>query len=452
MKIFSALLLACLAFSAPTSWAKTEKIRETALPNGLKVHEYRMQNGLQILLVPDKSAPVFTFQAWFKVGSAVEKMDPKLNRTGLAHLFEHMMFRGTPKYPDQVFDNKLSAAGAVGLNATTWLDRTNYFESLPKERLELVFELESDRMTNLAINEALFKTELGAVFGELKMRNDKPSSVAYELLWNLAFDQHPYKHSVIGTPDELNSFTVEDAMHFYKTYYSPNNAALIILGDFSIPRALALSEKYYGKMKSQPIPDHTPPVEPVQTKARTKKINHPLANSDVLMLGHKIPDINSEDMAALDVVASVLAYGNGSWLEQELVQEGIVSSVSCSPSKNRYPSLFITSIQMAPGKSAGNAMKVVRNAMDRIQDGKVSAAELERAKNQYLLYTYGELLNQSNIGRTLGEALTSADNYLRDFEILDQVKKVTVADLQRVAKAYLTEERSSLLTVSPEGK
>lgn len=447
MKFLSLFALA-MAFSAP-SWAKTEKIGETALPNGLKVHEYRLHNGLQILLVPDHSAPVVTFQAWFKIGSAGEKMDPQLKRTGLAHLFEHMMFRGTPKNPDQVFDNKLSAAGAVGMNATTWIDRTNYFESVPKERLELVFDLESDRMVNLAINEKLFKTELGAVFGELKLRDDRPGSVAYEKLWKLAFTAHPYKYETIGTPDELNSFTVKDANHFYKTYYAPNNAALILLGDFTVARALALTEKYYGKMKSQVLPTHEFPVEPEQTSARTQTFPHPLAVSDVLMWGFKIPDMRHRDIAALDVAASILAYGNGSWLEQELVQEGIVSSVSASPSKTRYPSLFIFSIQMAPGKSSDSALKIVRSALTRLSDGKVSAEELERAKNQYLLYSYGELLSLNNIGRTLGEALTASDNFLRDFEILEEVKKVTVEDLQRVTKTYLTENRSSLLTVTP---
>jgi zinc protease len=447
MRILSALLLS-LVLSAP-AWAKTEKVQEAKLPNGLVVHEYRMANGMQLLLVPEHSAPVFTYQVWFKVGSAVEKMDPKLQRTGLAHLFEHMMFRGTPKNPDQVFDQKLSAAGAVGMNATTWLDRTNYFQSLPKERLELVFELESDRMANLVINEQLFKTELGAVFGELKMRNDKPTAVAYEKLWDLAFDKSPYKWPVIGTEEELKSFTVDDAMYFYKTYYAPNNATLILLGDFQIPAALRLAEKYYGKMVAQEIPQAEMPVDPEQKRARTRTLTHPLANSEILMMGFKIPGILDNDLPALDVVAGVLAYGNGSWLEQELVQEGIASTVYAYPSRTRQPGLFTLSAQMAPGKSAGEALKVIRSALARIRDGKVSAAELERAKNQYLLYAYGELLSLSNVGRNLGEALASSDNYLRNFEILERVKKVTISDLQRVAKAYLTDARSSRLTVTP---
>ena len=453
MRVLLALLLALSAqtFSA-AAWAKTEKVKETKLPNGLVVHEYKMHNGLQILLVPDDTAPVFAYQMWFKVGSASEKLDPKLKKTGLAHLFEHMMFRGTPKVPDQIFDQKMSTAGAVGMNATTWFDRTNYFESLPKERLELAFELESDRMQNLAIDKKLFDTERGAVFGELKMRNDKPSSVAFEKLWELAYDVHPYRSPVIGSPEELASFTVEDAMYFYKTYYAPNNAALVLLGDFKIPRALALAEKYYGKMKSQEIPQREFPVEPEQTKPKRKDITHPLATSDILYIGYKIPSIFHNDMAALEAVGAVLAYGNGSILEQELVQENIASSASASPMMYRNPSLFLVGIQMAPGKDYGTAVKVVNKALSRIREGKVSAEELERAKNQYLLNQYSQLLNMSDLGENLGESLVSSDNYLRNFEILEQLKAVKVEDLQRVTKTYLTEGRSSTLRLSPAKK
>lgn len=452
MKLLLTLSLALTFAASLAAEAKTTLVKELSLPNGLKVHEYRMDNGMQLLLVPDKSGPVFTYQMWFKVGSASEKLDPNLKKTGLAHLFEHMMFRGTPKVPDGVFDQKLSQAGAVGMNATTWFDRTNYFESLPKDKLELAFQLESDRMQNLKINEKLFKTELGAVFGELKMRNDQPSSVAFEKLWELAYDVHPYRNPVIGTPEELNSFTVADANYFYRTYYSPNNATLILLGDFEIPRAIKLAEKYYGKMKSQKIPVHEFPTEPEQTKMKRKDITHPLATSDVLMLGYKTPGIMHEDMPTLEAVGALLASGNGSWLEQELVQENIVSSVSASPMMYRHPSLFLVSIQMAPGKSYDEALKVVNNALGRIRDGKVPAEDLERAKNVYRLSEYSQLLDQATLGKNLGEGLVRGDDYRRNFEILEKLKDVTVADLQRVTKAYLTEGRSSLLRLSPAPK
>ncbi len=437
------------AFAAAKPKALTEKVTETKLPNGLVVHEYRMKNGMQLLFVPDHSAPVFTYQVWFKVGSAGEKMDPRLKKTGLAHFFEHMMFRGTKKVGEGQLDAKLSAAGSVGLNATTWLDRTNYFESLPKEKLELAFDLESDRMVNLVINEKAFKNELGAVLGELKVRKDKPGSIAYENVWELAYDVHPYKYSVIGTEEELNSFSVDDAMYFYKMNYSPNNASLILIGDFEIPKAIALAEKYYGKLEPKDLPKPEVPIEPIQEKMRRRELTHPLANSNFLYWGFKIPDGKSQDIATLEVIGAMLSTGDGSILERELVQTGNAASIGAGPGRHRYPGLFFVTIQMAPGKDDKLAFKSLEKALERFRDGDVTEPEIERARNQYLLGSYNELLNASSIGTNLGESLVTTDNYLREFQLIDELKKVTKEDIKRVANAYLVEKNSSLVRVTP---
>lgn len=448
MKRYLSILLALAVVSVP-AWGKTQKVQETKLPNGLVVHEYKLDNGLQILLIPDHSAPVFTYQVWFKTGSAAEKMDPRLKRTGLAHFFEHMMFKGTKKVPAGQFDIKLTQAGVVGENATTWIDRTNYFESLPKEKLELAFQLESDRMVNLQIDEKGFKTELGAVFGELKMNKDKPARMASDNLFDLAFDKSPYKYTVLGTEEELKSFTVADAMYFYKTFYAPNNATVILLGDFEIPRALSLAEKYYGKYASIKLPEIQFPEEPEQTEKRTRELPHPLANSNTIMMGYKIPQATSADIAPLEVVGAILSLGDGSILEQELVQTGLASGVSSGPYRTRHPHLFISTIQMAPGKSDDKALSAYNDALEQIRKGKVTEAELERARNQFLLHSYGELADQSSLGEKLGESLVTTDNYLRDFEILDGIKKTTVADLQRVANKYLIEKRMNFVRIVP---
>jgi zinc protease len=451
MKRTMFFLIFTLTF-ALTAKAETQKIKESSLPNGLKVHEYRLSNGLQVLLVPDAFAPVVDFQIWFRVGSAAEKLDPKLGKTGLAHLFEHMMFRGTPKNPDQVFDKKLTEAGAVGMNATTWLDRTNYFQSVPKEKMELVFELESDRMANLRINEKLFRTEIGAVVGEKKMRDDKPGSLAYESIWNLAFEASPYRSSVIGTLEDIKSFTVENANYFYRTYYAPNNATIILLGDFAIPEAIRLVEKYYGKMQAQKIPQFSTFQEPEQKKAKVFSLDHPLANSDILMMGFKIPPIVHSDMATFDVIAGILAYGNSSWLEQQLTQKGLVTSVSASTTKTKYPGIFLLSAQVAQGQSTPDVVSIIKKSIEKIKSGDFTTDELDRAKNQYLLYSYQELLNLGNVGKNLGESEMSANNYLRDFEILEEVKKVNAADVKRVANAYFQDNLLTQITVTPPQK
>jgi zinc protease len=440
-----ALLLALLPLSA----AAAEKITDTKLPNGLVVHEYKLKNGMQLLLVPDHQAPVFTYQVWFKVGSATEKLDPRLHRTGLAHFFEHMMFRGTKKVGEGQFDVKLSSAGAVGENASTWYDRTNYFESLPKEKLELAFQLESDRMTNLNIDEKGFKNELGAVIGELKMRQDKPASVASEAVWDLAYDKSPYKWTVIGTVDELHSFTVADANYYYHTYYAPNDAALVLIGDFDIDKALALAEKYYGKIPPKELPTPSVPDEAEQTAKREKTMTHPLANANFLALAYRIPNGKHPDMAALELIGAVLTSGDGSILEQQLVQTGVASHVGAGPYRTRYPGLFMTTIQMAPGKDDSIATKALEKALEHIRSGDVTDAELERAKNQYLLSAYNELLDGGAIGRNLGESLVVTDNYLREFQLLDELKKLNAKDLARVAKTYLVDNRLSVLRMTP---
>ncbi len=445
------LILAFLALAlleGTNAHAKASKVGSSKLPNGLEVQEYKLDNGMQLLLIPDHTAPVFSYQVWFKVGSATERLDPKLQKTGLAHLFEHMMFRGTKTVKD--FDERISSAGAVGNNATTWLDRTCYFESLPKERLELIFQLEADRMANLDLDDKLFHDELGAVIGEYKMDKDKPMRVAFSELWDLAFTKHPYKYDTMGTIEELHSFKVEEAQYFYKTYYAPNNATLILIGDISVPKALALAEKYYGKYKSQVIPERIPPVEPEQKEARRKEVTHPLANSEIVLIGYKTPVINHPDGAALEVAAAVLSAGESSLLEQALVQKGIASSVSASAYKLRYPGLFVIEAQGAPGKSASEIIKTIHENVDKLIEGKIGEIQVARAKNQFLLSSYNDLDNQTNIAQSIGESLVSSDNYHRGFDILEEVKTVTTKELQRVAKTYFVDSQSSTVIISPE--
>ncbi len=423
--------------------AKPKKVAEKRLPNGLKVHEYLMANGMRILLVPDHSAPVVTYQVWFRVGAVDEQMDARLNRTGLAHFFEHMMFRGTPKVPDGQFSARISEIGGTKENATTWLERTNYFASVPKESLELLFDLESDRMANLIINQKLFDTERGAVLGELKMNKDKPSRVLSEELWAMAYQKHPYRSTTIGTEAELKSFTVDDALYFYKKFYSPNNATLILLGDFPIQKALDLAVKYYGPMLPQEIERTPAPQEPAQTEARRKEVTHPLATNEGIHLGFKIPAVSESDGPAIFALAAVLSSGESSVLEQALVASGLATQVSAGPYSIRDPGLFIVHADAAPGKKAEELEEVILGKMREVAEGKTTERDLRRAINQSLLETYAEIKTLEGLGDFLGEAMMSFGNYLFAFEQLEKMKKVTLADIQRVASQYLTAPRSN---------
>ncbi len=436
-------------FPLPPKAQAAEKVRVTKLPNSLEVHEYRLKNGLQVLIVPDHTAPVFTFQAWERVGSADEKLDPRLRRTGLAHFFEHMMFRGTKKVPD--FDKTTSLLGKNGDNATTSYDRTNFFESVPKERLDKILEIEADRATNLIVNKKYFDAERGAVLGEYKMGLDKPQTIAHNTITDLAFEVSPYKYTIIGTEAEIKGFTVEDARYFYKTYYAPNNATLILLGDLDPAKTIALVEKHYGKMKSQDIPDRLPPEEPPQTAPRRKEVTHPLARNDLLMLAYHVPGMAHPDTASFEAIEAVLSYGESSILEQELVAAGYATSVAAYTYGLRLPQILIVQVNIAPEKDPAQVEKIVRNAVDRIAAGKLSEKEFVRGKNQYLMQAYTQIRSLPVVGDFLGESLRSG-NYLRAFDLLEEVKKLTPADLSRVAAKYLTLNNSSLVLVRPGKK
>jgi zinc protease len=193
---------------ASPGWAAFEKVAEKSFFNGEKLFEYKFSNGLQALIVPRHQAKVLTYQTWFRVGSIHEKLDPRLKKTGLAHLFEHMMFRGTETVPDGKFDQITAEIGGDKQNATTYYYRTNYFESIPSHQLGRLMEIESDRMKNLKLTKEIFEKEKGAVVGELRRHNDSPTAVAYDHLMGGAFTQWPYRYTVLGTEAELKGFTL----------------------------------------------------------------------------------------------------------------------------------------------------------------------------------------------------------------------------------------------------
>jgi zinc protease len=427
-----------------------EKVGVSKLPNNLEVHEYKLKNGLQILIVPDHSAPVFTFQAWYRVGSADEKLDPKLQRTGLAHFFEHMMFRGSKNYPGDYF-SIISPMGSNDENATTSYDRTNYFESLPKERLDSILKLEADRAVNLVVNEKIFDTERGAVLGEYKMGRDRPGTIAYDELSSLAFEKSPYRATIIGTEEEIKGFTVAEAQYFYRTYYAPNNATVILLGDLDPDTAVTHVEKFYGKMIPQEIPQNAAEIDPEQTKARRKQVTHPLSKNDLLTIGFVVPSVSDKDYPVLEAAAAILSSGDSSFLEQDLVAKGYASRVSAGNSGRRLANLFTIQAEVIPGKSVAEVEKIIRTNIDRLATGKISEPEFKRGVNQYLMQNYTELRNLTEVGTYIGESLRSG-NFLRSFEILEEIKKVTVNDVARVAGNYLAANRVNTVIVSPEKK
>ncbi len=427
-----------------------KKVTDTKLFNGETLSEYRLENGLRVLMLPRHQAKVLTYQIWFRVGSLHEKLDPKLKKTGLAHLFEHMMFRGTKKYPDGRFDELTARLGGDRQNATTHFYRTNYFESVPSRNLEKLMELESDRMANLNLNSELLEKEKGAVVGELRRHLDAPTSVAFDELFLQMYQTAPYRYTVLGSEAEIKGFTIEEGNYFYRTFYAPNNATLIIVGDTDEKNLMPLVEKYYGEMKAQPLPETKIPQEPAQKKERKKDLEHPQATSESLIMGYHVPSVNDPDVIPLSLLQAHLSRGMEASLRKLLVDTGI--AVSASASVSSQPDFFEIFVQLADKKKASAAIKVVDQEMKKLGSKPIPKASFERALNQEKLLLYSEITGNSEFGNFLGEYLMLSGNYLRGFEVIQGYEKLQPKDLQRVAAKYLIPSNRSIVVIKPQQK
>ncbi len=430
--------------------ADFEKVSDKKLFNGETLSEYKLPNGLKVLLIPRHEAKVLTFQTWFDIGSLDEKMDQKLKKTGLAHLFEHMMFRGTDKYPDGKFDEITSRIGSDKQNATTYFYRTNYYESIPSNQLKKLIELESDRMANLKLDAALLDKEKGAVVGELRRALDNPGRLAWDELNRTVFEVAPFRYTVLGTEEEIKGFTLEEAQYFYKTFYSPNNATVIVVGDTEESELLPLIVKYYGDMKSQEIPRYQMPEEPSQKKERRVEKKHPQATSDILLVGYRIPPVNSPSIVPLSLLSTHLSTGMESRLRKTLVDTGIAVSASCGVSN--VPDYLEFSVSLAEKHRAEEAIEIIDREVSLLKSQTIKKEEFERALNQELLSLYGMIEDNSSMANMLGDYLMVSGNYLRGFEIIEEFKKLKPQDLKEAAKNFLKKESRSVVIVRPQSK
>lgn len=433
---------------AMASVTQYTRVNEKKLINGNTLSEFRLPNGARVILVPRHQAKVVTFQTWFQVGSLQEKLDPKLNKTGLAHLFEHMMFRGSEKYPDGKFDEITSRMGADKQNATTHFYRTNYYESVPSHQLEPLMELESDRMKNLRLHTELLEKEKGAVVGELRRHLDSPASVGMDDLLRSVYETEPYRWTVLGTEEEIKGFTTDEAQYFYKTFYAPNNSTLIVVGDVNEEALMPKVLKYYGDMKSQTIPSFQFPPEKPQTKARNFERKHAQATSETLLVAYRIPPVDSPDAVPLSLLGTHLSRGMESRLRKVLVDKGI--AVSAYGNAQARPDIFEFFIQLSEGQPADKALKIIDTEIASLQQKRISKEAFERALNQELLMLYDEISDNSRLGSLLGEYLMLCGNYMRGFEIIEAFRKIDSADIQRVAKAHFNRNQRSIVVVKPD--
>jgi zinc protease len=428
------------------SEARTGEFETLPFVGTFKVNRAHLENGLTLLVVEDHSSPTFAYNTWFNVGSRNEKP----SYTGLAHLFEHLMFKGTTNHPEGEFDRLLEAAGAEGENAFTSRDYTAYVQELPRGKLDLIARLESDRMVHLIVNDQSFKTEREVVQNERRYRNENsPEGLMYQEIFGLAFKVHPYHWPVIGYAEDLERMTSETPREFYKAYYNPEHATVVVVGDVDPDEVLDTIKKYYGSIPRQPSP---PPLDlkgPPQKSPR-RKVLHLNIQVDKLLVAYHVPAVASEDTAAVMATRSVLTGGKSSRLSRALVDTGIASSVDTYDLDDKDPSLLIIAVSLQKGKRAALAESVIQREVRKLMRKGLTEQELQRAKNILNFSFYEGLSSDSEKANFLGRYSVLAGDFQLGLKQFDQIQKVTPADVQRIAKIYLEPKNRSVIVGQPK--
>jgi predicted Zn-dependent peptidase len=411
--------------------------------------EYKLKNGLRVLLAEDHSAPTFSICVTYNVGSR----DERPGRTGFAHLFEHILFQGSENVGKGEHFLLVQNNGGSA-NGTTNSDRTNYFETLPSNQLELGIFLEADRMRAPNITQANFDNQRLTVQEERRQSYDnRPYGRTYEAVIDTAYDNFAYKHSTIGSMDDLNAATLADAKEFFRTYYAPNNAVLSLVGDFKSEIALKLIRKYFEEIPAQPPPPVPNVNEPPQTAERRKTIEDTFAPTPRLDIVFKIPAGNTPDWYALGVLGEVLSDGVSSRLYQKLVREKeIAQSVSAGPDERRGPSLFWVSVTARPGVDLGEIEKLVYAEIERVTREPIADWELDKVRMQLKRERAQQLYSTRRRANSLGHFAVYYNDPALINTVWQKYEKVNKADLQRVARTYLVPTRRTVITTMPQEK
>jgi zinc protease len=409
--------------------------------------EFRLQNGLRVLLAEDHSAPTYSICVTYNVGSR----DERPGRTGFAHLFEHMLFQGSENVgKGEHFILVQNNGGSA--NGTTNIDRTNYFETLPANQLELGIFLEADRMRAPAITQANFDNQRLTVQEERRQSYDnRPYGKTYEAVIGLAYDNFGYKHSTIGSMEDLNAATIGDAEAFFKTYYAPNNAVLALVGDFKTDMALGLVKKYFERIPAQAAPSAPDMSEPEQKVERRKVIDDSFAQTAKLDIVYKIPPGNTPDWYALDFLGHVLSDGVSSRLYQKLVKEKeIALSVYADASEQRGPSLFWFSVMARPNTDLSELEKLIYEEIARLQNEPVSHGEIEKVQMQLRRQRATQLYSTRSRANALGHFAVYYNQPELINTVWDKYEQVTQTDLQQVARTYFKETSRTVVTTLPK--
>ncbi|MGH8236090.1 MAG: M16 family metallopeptidase [Steroidobacteraceae bacterium] len=435
----AAVALSLAAIALP-GWA-------AALPRlNVDMHEAKLENGLRVILVEDRTAPIITVAMMYDVGSANEQE----GRSGFAHLFEHLMFQGSEHVKAGEHMNLIERYGG-NANATTNTDWTFYFEGVPANQLDLVLFLESDRLRSLNISEANLKREIEVVKEERRMRVDnQPYRRGAFALEDLLYDSFAYGHEGVGSMADLDAATLQDVQSFFDTYYRPSNAVLILVGDFENAAALAKVRNYFGPLPTQPVPAPADRTEPSQSKDRRAVMHDQLAPLPRLDIAFKAVPGAHDDYFALTVLSSVLQEGRSSRLYEALVkQQEIATDVRGTMDERRGVGALKTTAMPRDDSSIDAAEQGIYREIERLQREPVADWEMEKAKNQLAAQYLSSLQRGVLRALVIGATVVDFGDVNRINTYLDRIAAVTKDDIQRVAKTHLREGNRTVLVTLP---
>jgi zinc protease len=439
----------CLAATAIAIVAATQLSSAAVRPPKLQYQITTLPNGLTLILSEDHSVPIVHLQLVYHVGSKNEKP----GRTGFAHLFEHLMFKGSKNVQPEAHTSMLSSVGGQS-NAYTTDDETVFWETVPSQYLPLILWLEADRMATLRVDKDTFTNEREVVKEERRMRVDnQPYGRLNEIIYDQAFTVHPYKHATIGSMEDLEAASADDVRDFYNTYYVPTNATLVLVGDFDSTQAVQMVSQYLGRVPrpAKEVPRDIP-VEPPQTKEKKVTLREPWPLPAVVVAYHITYDGNP-DSYPLHVASKVLSDGQTSRIYKKLVYEKQMAVAAFGTANLiENPNLYYAVAIVQPGHTPEEVTDALIAELDRLKTEPITERELQRTKNQFARdYILGRQSNQQKAGQLSHAVVIHNDIKTADgeFEIF---QSTTVADVQRVARTYFRPENRMVLTILPTGK
>jgi len=437
-----AVLCLCLAL-APGCKKKFESYGVS-----IELESRSLPNGLRVIMIEDHTMPVISYQTWFRVGS----VDEKPGHTGISHLVEHMMFKGTPKYPAKQLFQVLEARGA-NINAFTTRDYTAFHEEFTPDLLPKVIELEADRMANLAIEEDALKTEQMIVFEEHRLHTENsPVGKIQEALWALAFRTHPYRWPVIGIPGEASRIPREKVQEWLKKYYIPANAVIVACGDLKPDKTMELIEKYYGPVPGGSRSKREIAPEAAQNEERRLIMRAKVA-SERLSEAYHITSADNDESYAIDVLANIMFEGTSSRAYRRLVDEkNIAISVSGSSFTPAHPGLFMITATMNSSIPAAAAETELDLIIKELQEKPVSHEEIAAAVKQLTLQIVDGIRTPHGLAQLIGTVTAIFDDPERFSEDIIKYTKVTPGDVQQAAQKYLIPNNRVVVTLVPEAK